>query len=379
LELRTQKNNGEELEPMPQVEDKPILNVNKLARLRNLFTFPEDAISTVPSSKTFCRKGRGKLPLSVCRPPHIIVSAARTFAVFTGKYLIVPPRQIGIVSTTDDEPFLKALSLYLSSDFAFYHQFLTATELGVKRDRGTLRALRSIPIPIASCTPTQLKAWLQLHRKLVKTTPINVEHIHVEQAADKQGRFTFNTDNVEKLNELLRELNDLVYDSLGLDQRDRALVHDLVHVRLELNDGKVGRPAVRRPKSSEIRTYARRLKLDLDSFLGDEIDKRNQVGVVYNEYSGMVQIDLITDRASARDITIAAADQPTARQLQRTAKRLRKQQSQWVYFDRNLRIYEGTKTFLLKPMQRFHWTESQAMQDAIEIIAGTLQIGDETS
>lgn len=107
-------------------------------------------------------------------------------------------------------------------------------------------------------------------------------------ASNKQTRFAFNTDDVDQLKQLLRELNDLVYDSLGLDQRDRALVHDLVHVRLELNDGKVGRPAVRRPKSSEMRTYARRLKLDLDSFLGDEIDKRNQVGIVYNEHSGMI-------------------------------------------------------------------------------------------
>ena len=377
LELRNPINNGEELDPIPEVENKPVLNVNKLAKLRNMFAFPDQAISIVPAGKTFCRKGRGKLPLSVCRPPHIIVSAARNFAVFTDKYLIVPPRQIGIVSTSDDEPFLKALSLYLSSDFAFYHQFLTATEFGVKRDRGTLRALRSIPIPIARYTQTQLRPWVQLHKRLVKTKPVNVEHRRVEETTDTQGRFAFNTDDVQELKQLLRDLNDLVYDSLELDQRDRALVHDLVHVRLELNDGKVGRPAVRRPKSSEIRTYARRLKLDLDSFIGDEIDKRNQVGVVYNEYSGMVQVDLITDRTSARDITVAAADQPTARQLERTAKRLRKQQSQWVYFDRNLRIYEGTKTFLLKPMQRFHWTESQAMQDAIEVIAGTLQIGDE--
>jgi len=379
LELRVEANSAEALDEIPEVKNKPVLDVNKLAKLRHVFTFPDDAISTVPAGKTFCRKGRGKLPLSICRPPHIIVSAARTFAVFTEKYLIVPPRQIGIVSTTNDESFLKALSLYLSSDFAFYHQFLTATEFGVKRDRGTLRALRSIPVPITNYTQTQLKPWMQLHRKLVKTTPVHMEQARLEEASDRQARFAFNTDGAEGLKGLLRELNDLVYDSLGLDKRDRALVHDLVHVRLELNDGKIGQPAVRRPKSSEIRTYARRLKSDLDSFIGDEFDKGNQVGVVFNEHSGMVQINLITDRTAARDIKVVAANQPTAQELERTGERLRKRQSQWVYFDRNLRIYEGAKAFLFKPMQRFHWTESQAMQDAIEIIAGTLQLGDEPS
>ena len=71
------------------------------------------------------------------------------------------------------------------------------------------------------------------------------------------------------------------------------------------------------------------------------------------------------------------ADKPTATQLETTRQRLRKQHSQWVYFDRNLRIYEGTKTFFFKPLQRFHWTESQAMQDASEIIAETLQGDDQ--
>jgi len=40
----------------------------------------------------------------------------------------------------------------------------------------------------------------------------------------------------------------MVYDSLRLDARERALVHDLVHVKMELNDGKIGEPAVRNQK-----------------------------------------------------------------------------------------------------------------------------------
>ena len=52
------------------------------------------------------------------------------------------------MSPTGDEDFLKALSLYLSSDFAFYHQFLTSTQFGVKRDRATLNALRAFPVAI---------------------------------------------------------------------------------------------------------------------------------------------------------------------------------------------------------------------------------------
>ena len=300
--------------------------------------------------------------------------------MFTDKFLVIPPRQIGIVSKTDDDVFLKALSLYLSSDFAFYHQFLTSTQFGVKRDVATLAALRSIPIPIpiASYSHEQLRPWVALHDRLVKTTPVDVRATRQEASRVKERKLF--DDDAEDLSGLLKDLNNLVDDALGLDDRERALVHDLVHVRLHLNDGNIGLPAVRQPKPDEIRVYARRLKCDLDDFIGDELDKRFQVGVVYDKSSasGMIQIDLIADKAAARDITVVPADSPTAKHLEKSRQRLRKQQSQWVYFDRNLRIYEATKTFVFKPLQRFHWTESQAMLDAREIIAETMLLGDDS-
>ena len=380
LDLRFKTGNSaeEELDSIPEIADKPMLLVKKLARMRHMFAFPSSALSTVPNGKTFCRKGRGDLPLSVCRPPHVIVSAARTFAVYTDEFLIVPPRQIGIASPTYDKAFLKALSLYLSSDFAFYHQFLSSTELGVKRDRATLSALRSIPVPMWNYSSEQLQPWSDLHRRLAKTTPADVRAIRKKEYG-RQLALRYEEDP-EDLKALLKELNDLVYKALDLDEREQALVSDLVQVRLELNDGKIGLSAIRPPKTDEMKAYARRLKRDLDDFVDDELDLHFQVGVVYDKAaaSSMIQIDLIDDKAAARDILVVAADKPTAKQLETTRQRLRKQASQWVYFDRNLRIYEGTKTFIFKPLQRFHWTESQAMQDASEIIAETLQLGEQS-
>jgi hypothetical protein len=270
---------------------------------------------------------------------------------------------------------LKALSLYLSSDFAYYHQFLTSPQFGVKRDVATLKALRAIPVPLTKYSAEQLKPWVNLHSRLVKTTPIDVREVR-QESRHKQPKLFY--EDEESLESLLKELNDLVYDSLGFDARDRALVHDLVNVKLELNDGRIGQPAVRPPKPDELKAYARRLKGDLDAFVDDELEKWHQVGILFDKASssGMVQIDLIADKVIAREIVVVSADSPTAKQLEKTRQRLRKQQSQWVYFDRNLRIYEGTKTYVFKPLQRFHWTESQAMSDASEIIAETLQLGD---
>jgi hypothetical protein len=371
LELRAEstQENPEAPRLVEEVVGKKRLDVDALKGLRHVFTFPQEAIVDVEPELKYGREGRVTLPLSVCRPPHVIVSAARYFAVYSEQFLVVPPRQIGLTSPSEDRDFLMALSLFLSSDFVFYHQFLTSVEFGVKRDRATLRALRTLPIPLAAYDRAALASWVDLHARLIKVKPHPLDE-RPTSAGPQLNLFLPDEDNA--LQPLLDELNTMVYDSLRLDVRERALVHDLVHVKLALNDGKIGEPAVRKPQTDELRTYAIRLKSELDGFLGDALPKRHQVNVVYDDASGMICIDLLRDEQSARQVTVSSASKETAAQLEKTHQRLRKERAQWVYFDRNLRIYEGTRTFVLKPMQRFHWTESQAMVDARHIIAETL-------
>jgi hypothetical protein len=373
LELREKPkgDDSEAVDPVQDVVGKKMLDVDPLEGLRHVFTFPRAAIVAVPASLKYARKGRAELPLKVCRPPHVIVSAARNFAVFTEEYLVVPPRQIGIVSLHEDSKLLKAISLYLSSDFAFYHQFFTTTQFGIKRDVATLNALRRIPIPI-SAFEEGIGAWVELHSQLAGTEPARGAQ------AGNGAQLQLFDEVPSDQRALLEKLNRKVGEALGLTDREHSLIHDFLYVKFALNDGNCGRAAVDPATGDQIRAYAKRLKSELDGFLGDEAGKWHQVDVVHDKHSGMIQIDLISDRQQAKAIEVIAADKETARQLVRTRDRLRRQCAQWVYFDRNLRLYEGRKTFLFKPMQRFHWTESQAMQDASEIIAEILSAqGDE--
>ena len=374
LQLRRQRvqddeEEQEEVEYVKEVIGKRTVDPKLLKKLRDVFTFPPDSIREVDPALCYARKGRSKLPLSVCQPPHVIVSAARLFAVFLNEHLIVPPRQIGIISPSKDIAFLKALSLFLSSDFAFYHQFLTCTQYGIKRDVATLDALRQLPVPLHALTRAELRNWTELHSQLVQIPP---RRMRTKPDGQMELADAGDGDESEPSAELIRELNNLTNDTLGLDSRERALVHDLKHVRLELNDGKTGQPAVRPPEPKEMRAYAKLLRSELDAFIGNESPRRHSVGVVYDELSAMICVNLTKDAIGARKIMVEHADNDGAKQLERTRRRLRQEVSQWVYFDRNLRLYEGTRTYLFKPMQRFHWTESQAMCDAGEIIAETL-------
>jgi hypothetical protein len=340
------------------------LDIDRLARLRHVFSFPDNSIRLC--TKHFLRLRAGRRTLRVCYPPHVIVSAARHFAVYSDEFLVVPSRQIGIISESNDRDFLKALSLFLSSDFAFYHQFFTATEFGVKRDRATINALLQMPMPLADLNRSQLTEWVKLHNHFVKMTPRRIG----ERKTVSPALFPQVSDDVS--DGMLNELNRMVFDCLHLDERERALVNDLVHVRLELNDGKIGEPAVGLPEPKVLRAYSRRLKKELDAYLGDEGGAKHKIDVVYDKHSGMIQIDVVNHLKSNAAVSVFAADEATAKQLAKTRDNLREEAAQWVYFDRDLKIFRGTKTFLFKPMQRFHWTESQAMIDANEVIAETL-------
>jgi hypothetical protein len=368
LELRakpeTDNLSAEQMVRIANISGRKTLDVNELKKLRHIFAFPERAIKDVPASLKYGRVGRIDLPLRICRGPHVIVSAARNFAVYTDDDLVVPPRQIGITSADDNRELLKALSLYLSSDFAFYHQFIVSSQLGVQRGRATLDSLRQLPLPISALSTSDLKAWTELHRKLVAATREKFE-------ATDENFFSGQVDSGKEA-DLLSELNELVASVLMLKRRDRALIEDLVHVRLELNDGKLGQPAVAPPTTSHIKRYAKRLKAELDGFIDGHLSKRHQVRVLHDELSGMIEVDLTADVDSARETSVVEANPEIANELEKTRKRLRKRWAQWVYFDRNLTVFQGSRTFVLKPMQRFHWTEGQAMVDAAEIIADSL-------
>jgi hypothetical protein len=343
-----------------ELRNRQRLDVRRLGQYGKLFAFPEQAI--VQNDAFYLRVRGGRRGLEVCRAPHVIVSAARTFAVYSDEAILVPPRQVGIASTRDDATFLEALSLFLSSDFAYYHQFLVSAELGVERDRSTPSALRRIPVPLATLTRSDLEEWGRLRRELVEASREQGNDLPLFPKSPPERTF----------DSLLRESNQLVSRTLGLRAREESLVRDLLGIRLGLNDGGLGAASVGPPSVKVIRQYAKRVKRQLDGFIGDELRKRHQVQVEYDHLSGMVAVDLTPNLDVARTITVVEANEAAAAELEKTRRRLRTERAQWVYFDRNWRSFEGTRTFIFKPMQRFHWTESQAMFDAAEIIAETL-------
>src|SRR5262249_10521335 len=149
--------------------------------------------------------------LKVCEPPHVIVDAARRFAVYSDEYLVIPPRQIGIAGPRDQTQLLKAISLFLISDFATYYQFFASPGWGVKRERATLRARKEMPVPFSRMSESALGAWCELHAQALAAPPITSEPTLFDKPLGDQRTWA----------KLEPELNDMAYAALGLSQTER--------------------------------------------------------------------------------------------------------------------------------------------------------------
>lgn len=347
FQLRT-ASSEEETQPMPELAGRTQVDFSKLKHCGRIFAFPPEALSAIPTEMAYVRKRGGMKGLVVSEPPHVIVDASRRFAVYSDEFIAVPPRKIGIAGPKGTADLLRALSIYLSSDFCTYHQFMTTPEWGVRTSLATLDALLGLPVPLGELTDAEMRDWAGLQGQMI---------------SDSSG-------GVTPSDASLREINARVYRLLGLNRAERILIEDFVRWSMQLVQGKVPADVVAPPTDRAMRSYLTALQGELDEFVGSDAGVRHDVHAVPARGSAMVAIRLI--RGAAQPATVVNAAERTAAALARTQEHLLRPHSQWLYFERCLKVYQDGAMYVFKPLEMIHWTRRQAILDAGEIVAETM-------
>lgn len=365
LELR-KATADEKIEKIPEVIGKYRVNFEKLRNSGRIFSFPDESLSIVKSEEAYCRKGRGKLPMAVSRPPHIIIDASRRFSVYSDIFLIMPPRHIGLSGDKSKKNILKVLNLWINSDVVFYFDFYSSTEQGIRSTRSTLATLKSLPIPINKLQDTDISQLANLHDKIVQA---DLEE-RQNRNGDNPSLFQNSNNTGLSLSNLLREMNQKFYDLLDLKEWQRSLIEDLVHVKIKAADNAVPEELIALPPETDIVNYCEALKSTLDDYLNSAgILKYHKISVIHDSDSGMIHISLLDDARQAKKITVEKATKDTQGTFARMRTIIRKEYSQWVYIDRNLKIYEGENIYLFKPLKRLSWLRSKALEDASSLLS----------
>lgn len=355
---------SEPIEYVKEVEGKNELNTNALVGYEEIYAFPQKALKMVESERSYIRKRGGLKPLQVCYPPHIIVSAARKFAIFSNEFIVVPPRQVGIAGNASQSILLKALACYLNSNFAIYHQFLSSPSWGIERDVSDKSDLENLPIPLDKLTAGELKSWARIYDELSEAT--------LKYFSQSKDPSTYKNISSKVIIDLKQKLNSAVYELLEVRNSEKWLIDDLLSVRKKMNEGKCPKEAINLPNKKEIYNYASALKKELDNFLDAEIRDQHHVKVSYNKKLAIVIIHHPKNPPAGPVEVREIKNIDIKYEFDKLKSNLLKENSQWVYFNHNLKIYKNRTTYLVKPMQRLSWLRSQALLDADEFIAEKL-------
>jgi hypothetical protein len=114
--------------------------------------------------------------------------------------------------------------------------------------------------------------------------------------------------------------------------------------------------------------YAKILVSEIDTFLEAERRPLHQVTVFYSDELSILKLQPVK-KPPANKPRIEKVDKDAGGEFAKLKEKLRERWSQWLYFNRGLRIFDGDITYLVKPLDRLHWLRSQALVDADEIIA----------
>lgn len=263
---------------IPEIIGKLKIDFKKLKNCGMIFTVPPGITEPISKEHCFGRKGRVQLPLGVCHPPHILVDASCSFAIYLDSFLLIPARQIGISGNADQSDLLKALSIYLCSNFVKYHQFFTSPQSGIKRTVSTLDSLKRVPIPFNK-KKENFKYLVSLHTKLIKVSN-DIEDINSKD---------------QKFKNIMNELNNSVYQILGLKRKDSMFIEDFINYRQELNEGKMSAIVINTTDQNDMLLYAKTLQNELNSFIESQNNLNHNISIVYENNSSMLCIELVSN------------------------------------------------------------------------------------
>jgi hypothetical protein len=343
-ELR--KGPGKGLTLTRELVDKQVVSFKGMRGQEAFFNIPRSCLSEpLKEENCYLRRGRGE-GLDVCRPPHILINKGRRFAVFSNKFLILPPGENGIHGK--NIPLLKSLALYLISPVARWHQFLVSSEWGISTSIARLDDLEALPIPLSLQDDRTISQLARLYDNL---------------ADDANQVFS-------KKDALLDEAEAVFWRLLKFRPHERELIEGFFAGSYQCIKGKLPDDAIDPATPADIQKYCRSLRRELDEYL-QERGVRHQITVTLDDKQVCLAVE---GRRTSKAIEsfIHESNHGQSEVLKRIAKQLRQKHSQRVYFEKTLFFYDHGRILFFKPRRRIEWNVRQAVLDADDLIGELL-------
>jgi len=335
-----------EVEPAPYLQNEKYFDVNIMNDLKHRFSIPDDVLKSIPPEKCFLRKRGGTAGLKIMRPPHIILHP--NYFVYGENNFVIPDPYPGISAKQEDEDYLRALAIFLSSSIIQYYLFFQSPSWGVDVTRIYLKDVKNIPV--CDFSLEQIRDLSNLQRELVRA----------EASGDGS------TDSLQD------RLDEEIQQILNIPKNLSILASDFIKTRLKLNKGKAVVSATAQPQELDLLRYGSCLRDELDVFT-EGSGLRHKVTLTYSKQLVVCSVEFVrSESPTSIDVSVEKAQGDLSLLLNYIQEKAKQRFSQWVYVQRSLRIFEDSRVYICKSPRLIDWTRTQALNDADDIIAEIL-------
>lgn len=300
---------------------------------------------------------------SLFKPPMVLVNQGFTWKTFCDFPILFQDSLQAIKGKEkeekEDKKLLMFLCAVLNTKLADFFLFHTSANWGVERDKVHLFELLRLPFPLPEDTDNPEKS-----NEIINQVAEKFEALKKEIESSVLGRD-------EKVEQIIQELEPLVYEYYEISSREQILIEDTVNIFIPSST-----PSSLFSKSLETlkipSSEKKKIYIDLVCEVLNKLAK-------YSHFK--VSAKLITSNnldivKLSKDTVIHEYEEynstPEIKALLDKAKKLLPNEQRSFTYLRNLKIFDNNDLYIIKPHTFRHWTRTMALNDADEIFQSIL-------
>lgn len=305
-------------------------------------------------------RGRSNKAVEVFNAPHVLVAKGFGSIAFADFDVSFRHALRGIRGPQTDRKLLVFLAAYMRSSLAQYFLFHTSSNWGVSRQEVHVEELLRLPFfaPDATRDPAGTKEVVEEVGRLVQTAMREARKPLVDR------------DSIVAATQAAIE--PLIYEYFDVLPTERVLVEDTVRLSIpSFRPGPKRRsvPAIEPSKPDERLQYTKRLCGTLNGWARG-VQSRVVGSTIASEAAGIGLIVLEkVSRGSPAPSPSGNGDLLAALDKLREAASLRLSTFELA---RGVKVFDGNRLFVIKPLGRRYWSETAALNDADEIAGSIL-------
>lgn len=312
-----------------------------------------------PIGSRFLKLHRNPKASEIFDPPHVLVTQGLRVAYCDFKVVFQDSVQ-GFNGPSSDRRLLMFLAAFLSSPLARYYLFHTVANWGIERDKVHLEELLKVPFPLPEETADP-EAARTIVRNVADLMNSGLKKIRSQRV-----------DRSSVIESLYEEILPLIYQYYDIDDLEAILIEDTVCIsepsKMPKRRQRSLAPALKPTTREERAAYLSSLCNLINEWTsGGSYRIIGEVTISNTAGFGVVSLSRV---ASATPLPISVSEHESTEALDATLTRIR--DLRLHYSGTELKVFDGPRLYLLKPLILRYWTRSAALNDADEIAASIL-------